>query len=100
MTEERRQHLRVEWISSGSIVPGGGKLERPCTVYNLSNGGAKLSGIMAETLPDAFALRLSPRGGAVKKCRIIWRTKHEVGIEFLEPFPTGKMLGINKKETV
>ena len=63
MTEERRQHLRVEWISSGSIVTEHGRSERPCTVYDLSNGGAKLSGIMGETLPDAFT-RLTNTGGS------------------------------------
>ena len=86
MGEERRQHQRVEWISSGSILTKKGRSERPCTVYNLSNGGAKLSGIMAETLPNTFMLRLLPQNGLVKKCRVIWRTKHEVGIEFLESF--------------
>ena len=86
MGEERREHQRVEWITSGSIVTKNGRSERPCTVYNLSNGGAKLSGIMAEALPNAFILRVSPQDGVVKKCRVIWRTKHEVGIEFLESF--------------
>jgi hypothetical protein len=88
MSDERRQYLRVEWLSSGTIVIGPGRSERPCTVNNLSNGGAMLSGIMAKTLPDEFGLRLSMSRGSARKCRVIWRAKHEVGIEFKEPFPT------------
>jgi hypothetical protein len=50
MEDERRQHSRVEWIDSGTIDLGNDMPARPCVVNNLSNGGAKLSGVNAENL--------------------------------------------------
>ena len=85
---EGRRHLRVEWISPGTIVLGRNQRERTCVVANLSNGGVKLSGLAVGTLPDEFGLRLTPSKEAPRKCRVIWRGKHEVGVEFEEPFPS------------
>src|SRR5215216_2792227 len=87
MVDERRQHLRVEWMSSATIDLGAGRRSRPCMVSNLSNGGAKLSGVEGATLPDEFALRISASRESPRKCRVIWRTRHELGVEFAEPFP-------------
>ena len=88
MTDDRRQHLRVEWVSPGTIVLGRGRRERTCIVANLSNGGVMLRGIGAGSLPDKFSLRLTPCKEAPRKCRVIWREKHEVGVKFEEPFPS------------
>ena len=87
MSDDRRQHSRVEWISPGTIVFGRGRSELPCIVNNLSNGGVKLTEVMAQYLPDEFGLRLLPSKSPPKKCRVIWRAKYEVGIEFEEPLP-------------
>ena len=82
---EARRYLRVEGVSPGTIVLGRNRRERTCIVANLSNGGVKLSGIAFETLPDEFGLRLTPSQGSPRRCRVIWREKREVGIEFEEP---------------
>ena len=88
MSDDRRQHLRVEWTSPGTIVMRRGRRQRTCIIANLSNGGVMLSGIAAASLPDEFGLRLTPSKEAPRKCRVIWRGKHEVGVEFEEPFPS------------
>jgi hypothetical protein len=87
MKDERRQHLRVEWIDSGTIDLGTGLPRRACIVSNLSNGGAKLSGLDAATVPDEFTLCLTASRNSARKCRVIWRGRHELGVEFDEPFP-------------
>ena len=87
MSEDRRQHLRVEWASSGRIELPDGKTKRFCIVHDVSNGGARLTSIGHETLPDTFKLRLSPRDQS-RNCKVIWRTTRSVGVEFLEPFPS------------
>ena len=98
MSVDRRQHLRVEWISSGAIVFGRGRSELRCIVNNLSSGGVKLTEVMAQYLPDEFWLRLLPSQGPPKKCRVIWRAKFEVGIEFEEPLPSpGKPTKVKRK---
>src|SRR5215218_4288805 len=73
MLEERSKHVRVMWVSPGSIVLAPGK-ERPCIVSDLFNGGAKLIEL-AEDLPDEFTLKLCPARGPARACRVVWRAK-------------------------
>ena len=86
MFEERRKHIRVMWVSPGSIVLASGG-ERPCIVSDLSNGGAKLIEL-TEEIPDEFMLKLCPSRGPPRACRVVWRVKRQAGVQFLEPFPT------------
>jgi len=86
MLEERRKHVRVMWVSPGSIVLAPGK-ERPCIVSDLSNGGAKLIEL-TEDLPDKFTLKLCPARGPARACRVVWRAKRQAGVQFLESFPS------------
>ena len=45
MSRERRQNIRVEWHSPGKIYDGDGDLLSHCIIKDLSNGGAKITGI-------------------------------------------------------
>ena len=91
---ERRQHTRVEWASPGQIIVGTGKSKCFCLVNDLSNGGAKLTMVQPETLPETFYLALAPGRGSSRKCRVIWRSSNAVGVEFDQPVP-----GIGKSGT-
>ena len=91
MSDDRRQYLRVEWVSPGTIYTGDGGGGRPCIVSNLSNGGAKLTAIAADRVPDEFMLSLNPRRGPSRKCHVIWRSKHAIGVGFAEPFPSAQV---------
>lgn len=84
MRRERRRHFRVEWNSAGEIELGDGRPARLCIVANLSNGGAKIGGVMAATLPDEFMLSLSPGVEPARKCRVTWRADNELGVRFAE----------------
>ena len=86
MFEERRKHIRVMWVSPGSIVLASGG-ERPCIVSDLSNGGAKLIEL-SQDIPDEFMLKLCPKRGPARACTVVWRAKRQAGVQFLEPFPT------------
>jgi hypothetical protein len=68
MRRERPKSFRVEWHSPATIYDG--KLARPCIVSNFSNGGAKITGVMAATIPDQFALRITSHGSRIRKCRV------------------------------
>ena len=83
---ERREHVRVVWVSPGVIVLGSGT-EAPCIVSDLSNGGAKLIELSVD-IPDEFMLKLCPRRGPARACRVVWRSKRQAGIEFVELYPT------------
>src|SRR3954469_22715487 len=53
---ERRENFRVEWHLPATIYDVSRHLERPCTVVDISNGGAKIAGVRAHTIPDEFRL--------------------------------------------
>ena len=79
---ERRKHFRLGWHLPATIYDAGRHLERPCTLVDFSNGGAKLAGIRAYTIPDEFRLR-TPLGDR-RSCRVIWRTEDTLGVEFTD----------------
>ncbi len=57
--------------------------QHECIIVNLSEGGARLHS-QIET-PAAFALTISTDAGAIqKKCKVVWRLGHEIGVEFLD----------------
>jgi hypothetical protein len=62
---------------------GHGEFVRPCILSNFSNGGARITGVRAETFPDEFMLRLTPHG-RIHKCRVLWRTDDAVGVRFTD----------------
>jgi hypothetical protein len=82
MRRERRKHFRLGWHLPATIYDAGRHLERPCTLIDLSNGGAKLAGVRAYTIPDEFRLR-TPLGDR-RSCRVIWRTEDTLGVEFTD----------------
>jgi hypothetical protein len=58
---DRRKNFRLEWNWPATIYDVGRHLERPCILVDLSNGGARIAGIRAHTIPDEFRLRTPPR---------------------------------------
>jgi hypothetical protein len=77
---ERRKHFRVTWNEPATIYDVGRHLERPCVLSDLSDGGARLSGVRANTIPDEFRLR-TPLGDR-RTCHVVWRTDNELGVRF------------------
>jgi PilZ domain len=79
---ERRKHFRANWNVTATIYDVERHLERPCILSDLSAGGAKLSGIRANTIPDEFRLRI-PNGDR-RTCDVVWRTDDELGVRFTD----------------
>jgi hypothetical protein len=82
MRRDRRDNFRVEWHSPATLYDGA--LARPCILSNLSNGGAKITGVRTATIPDEFGLRIAPRR-RIYACRVIWRTDDALGVQFTDP---------------
>ena len=80
---ERRRNFRVEWNAPARIRYHGSRATLPCVVHNLSNTGARITAPNVATMPDEFILLLSSRGDRLRDCRVIWRTKFELGVEFV-----------------
>jgi hypothetical protein len=80
MRQERRKTFRVEWNSPATIYYG--DLSRRCILVNFSNGGARITGLRGNTVPDEFTLRITRGHGRTRTCRVLWRTDDAVGVEF------------------
>jgi hypothetical protein len=80
MRRERRKNFRVEWNSPATVHHD--KLTRPCILLNFSDGGARIAGIRADTIPNEFTLHITR--GRAHKCRVLWRSDHTVGVEFID----------------
>jgi hypothetical protein len=91
MRRERRKNFRVEWHSPATIYELDGEMPRPCILADFSNGGAKITGIVASTIPDEFMLRMGRGESRVHRCHVVWRTNDTVGVQFTDGAkPEGK----------
>jgi hypothetical protein len=81
MSRERRRNFRVEWNSPATIHDPQRRLDRPCILSNFSNGGAEITGVRADTIPDEFLLQITRHD--VRKCHAVWRTDDTVGVKFI-----------------
>jgi len=76
--EPRRSANAPGWISvDGSF----GVL--PCTVVNVSRGGAWLRLDNAPRLAKSFQLMFQKGSRDGKKCQIVWRSADTVGVKFV-----------------
>jgi hypothetical protein len=67
-----------------SIVLGINVPSRPCTIKNISDGGARLDIGLLLDLPDRFTLLMSSTANHRRECRLIWRSEFEAGIKLLD----------------
>ena len=85
LENERREYPRVQWVTGGKIdLAGSGKVLR-CLVHNLSLGGARLTMLDTDRLPETFKLCATPWDQSFHACRVVWRSKRAVGVAFLVP---------------
>jgi hypothetical protein len=54
-----------------------------CTLLDISKGGAKLAVYDVGAIPDMFVLMLSLAGGVRRKCKVVRRSKGEIGVQFV-----------------
>ena len=87
MVHERRKSFRVDWNASALVYDCNGEWGHPCLIKDLSTGGAKITGVIVENIPNEFMLRISRARGS-RKCRVLWRDADRIGVEFIEHFAT------------
>ena len=64
------------------IEMGGGESAQVCMLSDASDTGARLSLEYPEAVPETFTLRLSRDGKSTRKCQVVWRSEHQIGLEF------------------
>ncbi len=81
MGEERRIIPRYRTDRSAQITLED-KSRIDCRIFDLSTGGAGLNSLPTTRLPERFILTIE-RLGVRHKCRVAWRSKDRIGVEFL-----------------
>ena len=81
---EKRPNLRRPVTYPAYIDTGDGSPARECTLCDASQLGALLNVAEPRSVPNEFTLALSVDGAARRKCRVVWRTEQQVGVEFLK----------------
>ncbi len=76
--EDRRETNRLRMLKSGKILLG--KAAVPCTVRNLSDGGACLQLQSTYGLPAAFELALDDT--PPRACKVVWLDATTVRVQF------------------
>ncbi len=80
--DERRRHRRFKTVKNARIDVGSGS-GIDCKIVNLSHGGAAVRLPDDKTdLPPTFDLTLET--GAAYRCRLCWKLRDKVGVQFLE----------------
>ena len=80
---ERRQSLREPVRYSAWIDTGPGAPPRQCAVVDVSEDGARLLLASEASLPEEFSLVFTRYGMIRGRCRLIWRSGAEVGVNYL-----------------
>jgi hypothetical protein len=77
MRREERREVRIRgWIT------GIGQKLTECFIFDISRGGARI--LIGQGIPpDEFDLYLSLTAQNFRKCRVRWRKKQAVGVEFV-----------------
>ena len=77
----RRPLRHTAWVTiNGEELHG-------CAISDISDTGARLDVEKPDILPEKFVLLLSSRGSPKRKCRVIWRTEKQIGVEFDRRLP-------------
>lgn len=57
----------------------------PCTIADISEGGARLVLETGQELPKRFTLLLTRGAGTRRHCKLVWRDETAAGVAFVDP---------------
>jgi hypothetical protein len=79
-----RRFERKAFDRIGALDVGDGSASSACEIMDISEGGARLRPLMyaPDSVPDRFILLLSACGRVRRSCRVAWRSKVELGVQF------------------
>ena len=78
---EKRAHPREQVQRPGVVVHGRSGKSVPCTIMDVSLGGARLLLTEAD-LPDAGLTLIDQQMKTLADCKVVWRKGHFVGVSF------------------
>ena len=80
---ERRKSRRQGVIHTAWVRTANDPLPFVCVLWDVSDGGARLSVAQPEALPDTITITLKRDDAVGTVCRIAWRNRDQIGIEFV-----------------
>ncbi len=91
---DQRREVRRRVHYPAFVERGDGRPPLDCTILDISALGARLSVSANAKIPDRFTLLLSKIASGCRHCRVVWRSKLLIGVEFVaapdavvEPIP-------------
>ena len=81
MIKNKRKSLRRQIRYTAWLVLDGDQLHG-CVLSDASDSGACIEIEDSKIVPDAFMLLLARNGSAQRKCHVVWRKPHLVGVKF------------------
>lgn len=82
MPRQRRKNFRVECNSPATIHDISRRSSWPCSVSDFSDGGVRITGVLALAIPDELVLCVVH--GPARQCRVRWRLPFALGAEFTD----------------
>jgi hypothetical protein len=80
-----RHHDRKKTRVPAWITSGDSETPIPCVLWDVSEGGARITAAHSNILPDAFVLILNRTTRAHRFCQVVWRRQPHLGIKFVDP---------------
>jgi hypothetical protein len=81
---EQRRHPRHRIISTAWLRVGDDPVPHVCVLWDISEGGARLSVTDMATVPKEFLLLLERDALRGTSCRVAWRQRDQIGLEFVD----------------
>jgi len=77
-TAPRTTVRRIGWLTKAK-----GENLRECVVFDESEKGARLVVDVPNEIPETFYLYMSLDFTSRRRCRVAWRSKTQIGVEYL-----------------
>jgi PilZ domain-containing protein len=81
---DKRRKKRQPRHSPALISCGAQNPPIPCVLCDISPGGARLAPVRLHGLPDEFTLILNKDGSSRRVCRVVWRKRRHMGVQFMD----------------
>ena len=82
-TAEQRVYQRTDVFRTAVIFIGNREIQFPCSILNISKGGAKISTDRAAEVPLYFEL-VNAQFGLDTWCELRWQLSDEIGVMFID----------------
>jgi hypothetical protein len=80
---DRRKSPRHQVIKTAWMRTKHDPLPSVCVLWDVSEGGARLAVARPEAVPDDLTIALNRDDKVGTACRVVWRSKEQVGLEFI-----------------